>query len=85
MRRAVIQIVTPAPGTTQINARIPSELVDRLDALAEAMTAAVPGAKLTRSDALRAALEHGLPDLEQKYGVTKRGEAAKGGSKRPAR
>lgn len=50
--------------------RLEDELVRRLEALAEAMTRAVAGAKVTRSQALRAALESGLPILEERFGVT---------------
>ena len=49
--------------------RLEDDLVKRLEALAEAMTRAVHGAKVTRSQALRAALEAGVPVLEEKFGV----------------
>jgi predicted DNA-binding protein len=51
-----------------INARLPAELVERLDALRPALaqhhTIRMSGGRASRSTALRMALEKGLPLLE---------------------
>lgn len=44
-------------------------MLARLDALAVAMSEAAAGAKVSRSDAMRAAIEAGLPNLEARYGI----------------
>jgi predicted DNA-binding protein len=51
-----------------VNARLPAELVERLDALLPALaqnyTVRMSGGRASRSTALRMALEKGLPLLE---------------------
>jgi hypothetical protein len=61
---------------TSFTSRLPASVLIRLDALAEAMSEAMPGMKVSRSDAMRAAVETGLPPLEERYGQKKGGKPA---------
>jgi predicted transcriptional regulator len=49
--------------------RLEDDMVKRIDRLAAAMTEAAAGAKVTRSQALRAALDTGVPALEKRFGI----------------
>jgi hypothetical protein len=53
--------------------RLPASILARLDALAAAMAEATPGMKVSRSDAMRVAVEGGLPDLEARYASGEKG------------
>lgn len=55
--------------TQNYSIRLEPELVKRLDRLAEAMSEHV-GVKVSRTQALRAAVEAGLAQAEQKFGIT---------------
>jgi hypothetical protein len=48
----------------KIDLRIEDELADRLDRAATLLSKRVPGVKVTRSDAVRAAIEAGLVIIE---------------------
>jgi hypothetical protein len=52
--------------------RLEDDLIDRLDAVAVALTARAAGVKVSRTAAMRAALERGLQALEAEAGVTSR-------------
>lgn len=69
-------------NTVHLTARLRSDIVARLDAIASAMTAATPGAEMGRADALRAVLADGLPITERRYGLA--ADASQKGAK-PAR
>lgn len=58
----------PAPETLHIRCTV--DLTARIDALAAALAASIPGMEAKRSNALRAALLAGLPVLEKQYGIT---------------
>ena len=69
--------------------RLPSEVVERLDQLAEELTASVPGKKFSRASVVRVLLAHGFGavaiDREQITGAmlgepVKRGRKARGAS-----
>jgi predicted transcriptional regulator len=47
-------------------------LASRLDALVEAMSVGAAGAKISRSNAMRVALERGLDALEAEFNVKKK-------------
>src|SRR3954463_12566229 len=47
--------------------RFPTSILERLGRLAEAMSTATAGVNVSRSDAMRAAVEAGLPGLEARY------------------
>lgn len=49
--------------------RLDDEIVQRLDALAQAMSDRTGGATITRANALRAVLLQGLPILEEENGI----------------
>lgn len=49
--------------------RLEDELIERLDALATALTERAAGVKVTRTAAMRAALERGIEALEAEAGV----------------
>lgn len=55
--------------TQNYSIRLEPELVERLDRLAEAMSETV-GVKVSRTQALRAAVEAGLGQAEVKFGIT---------------
>jgi hypothetical protein len=67
--------------TATVAGRFAGATVERLDRLAEAMSKAAAGARVTRSDALRIAVEEGLPVLEARFGLS----AEKGGARRPSK
>lgn len=52
--------------------RLEDDLVERLDALAELLTERAAGVKVSRSAAMRAALERGLEALEGELGGSRR-------------
>ena len=49
-----------APGVKRAVIRLPSEIVDRLDRLAEELTASVPGKKFSRASVVRVLLARGF-------------------------
>ncbi len=51
------------------NVRFSDDIIARVDEIARALARGTPGIQVTRSDALRAAVEAGLPALELKHGV----------------
>jgi predicted transcriptional regulator len=58
--------------------RLDDEIVQRLDALAQAMSERTGGATITRVNALRAVLLQGLPILEEENGLSRaRGKSKK--------
>ena len=57
--------------TQNYSVRLEPELVERLDRLAEAMSKQLAGVKVTRTQALRMAVEIGLEQAEAKFGFTK--------------
>ena len=57
--------------------RLEDDLIARLDALAVALTERAAGVKVTRTAAMRAALERGLEALEAEAGTAKRGRKPK--------
>ena len=52
--------------------RLEDDLIARLDALAAALTERAAGAKVSRTAAMRAALERGLQALEAEVGTSAR-------------
>jgi len=58
--------------TKPIPVRLDDETLSRLDDLAEAMSRRTGGAEISRANALRAALNAGLPVLELENGLGKR-------------
>jgi hypothetical protein len=50
----------------QVAFRLPSELVARVDAYAEAIAATVPGVRITRADAVRALLTKALDEHDDR-------------------
>lgn len=50
--------------------RLEDDLIARLDALAAALTERAAGVKVTRTAAMRAALERGLESLEDEAGLS---------------
>ena len=73
-----------APGVKRAVIRLPSEIVDRLDRLAEELTASVPGKKFSRASVVRVLLARGFgavaADREQLNGDLE-GEPVKRGRK----
>jgi hypothetical protein len=63
-----LQPVTDESLTT-ISGRVPSSLVPRLDRIREALSMRAAGARLKRSDAIRAAIERGVEALESELGI----------------
>jgi predicted transcriptional regulator len=57
--------------TQNYSVRLEPNLVQRLDRLAEAMTEQMAGVRVTRTQALRMAVELGLSQAETKFSVTK--------------
>ena len=55
--------------TQNYSIRLEPELVERLDRLAQAMTESI-GVKVSRTQALRAAVEAGLAQTEAKFRIT---------------
>ena len=54
----------------QVAARVRPDVQGRLDAIASALAARVPGSKgMTRSDALRAVIERGVVAMEAELGL----------------
>jgi len=68
---------------TSFTSRLPASILARLDALAAAMAEAMPGMKVSRSDAMRTAVEGGLPDLEARYKPKEAKPAGKPAKKKP--
>lgn len=60
-----------------IPVRLEDELIARLDALAAALTERTAGVKVSRSAAMRAALERGLASLEDETGMSARRRKSK--------
>lgn len=54
-----------------MSVRLEEDVLDRLDALAKALSARAAGAELNRSDALRVAALRGLDELEGELGTKK--------------
>jgi hypothetical protein len=50
--------------------RLPAEVMPRLDRLAAALQASLPGVTITRADALKAAIVSGLQAEEARLGLT---------------
>lgn len=58
-------------GNPQAAARVPQDVMDRIDALTEVIApTAPPGSNYERTHTIRAALVAGLELLEKRYGVT---------------
>lgn len=57
--------------TQNYSIRLEPELVARLDRLAEAMSRQLAGVKISRTQALKAAVELGLAQAEGQFGITK--------------
>jgi predicted transcriptional regulator len=55
-----------------ISVRIDDELVDRLDELAKVLSARAAGAGMSRSNAVRVALERGVEALEAELGKSRK-------------
>ena len=73
-----------------VSGRVTPSAIPRLDRIAAALTARVPGSKLRRSDALRAAIERGVEVLEAELGIAhdaplQTAPQGRKGAKRPAR
>ena len=49
--------------TQQVSLRLTLPLIERIDAYAEALNEAHPGARMTRADAARILLEYGLAEM----------------------
>lgn len=62
----------PAPTTNTVMARLDAETVERLDRAAEKLSAQVPGTRLRRAAAVRAAILRGLDALEADEKTTKK-------------
>lgn len=60
----------PTTDTTQVCVRLSNILVAQLDELARVLSPA--GVALGRTDALRAVIDRGLPQLQAEHGPTKR-------------
>lgn len=75
----------PEEPLATFTGRYPVAMLERLDRVAEAMSTAAGGIKVTRSDVIRAAIEAGLPALEQRFGLTAQPAPPKGGKKRPGK
>ena len=73
-----------APGVKRAVIRLPSEIVDRLDRLAEQLSAAVPGQKFSRASVVRVLLARGFGALaadREQLGGDLAGEPVKRGRK----
>jgi predicted transcriptional regulator len=55
-----------------VSVRLDDATMQRLDALAEAMSKRAAGAAVKRGTALRAVVERGMAGLEEELGLTKR-------------
>lgn len=57
--------------TQNYSVRLEPELVARLDRVAAAMSRQLAGVKVSRTQAIRMALETGLAQAEERFGVAK--------------
>jgi len=55
-----------------LSVKVDDEMANRLDALAKAMSGRAAGAQVTRSNAMRVALEHGVDALEVEFGMKRK-------------
>lgn len=59
--------------TTTVGVRFTTEALARIDAIAARMSAAASGARIGRSDVVRACVDEALDTLEGRYGIAEKG------------
>lgn len=66
--------MTPKQRLTAACGRFPADTIQRLEEVVAAIQGTAPGVQVSMSDALRACVDAGLPEVERRLGI---GEPAK--------